>query len=193
MEFFLQEGAKMVSLKPWPIPAVTFLLSTFLVLLLALPAMPSMAMDEALLGRWARAGGSCEEDMTIKIARDGLSGSEYFCAPKGIKRDKGGWKINFSCSAEGEAYTLRAHWRLLKNGQLREVIDGKTAHYDRCSALDEVLLDPANPYTAPSRCVSCFNEAQSLGRSVGGYCPAACGPAFEAMVCDSSGICRLPD
>lgn len=152
-----------------------------------------MAMDDALLGRWGFAGGSCAEDMTINIAKDGISGTEYFCASKRIKRNKGGWTIDFSCSAEEERYAYRAHLRLLKNGELREVVDGKTTLYQLCSGPNEALLDPTNPYTAPSRCVACFNEAHSLGKSVGGYCPAACAPVMQTMVCDSGGICRLPD
>ena len=178
----------MMTLNAWPILA-----RSILVVLLASLAAPAAAMDKTLLGRWGQVGGSCEEDMTFKIAADGLSGVEYFCAPKRIKRDKGGWRINFACSGEGSAYALRVHWRLLKSGQLREVIGTKTTHYARCSALDEALLDPGNPYTAPSRCVACFNEAQSLAKSVGGYCPTACVPVFGTMLCDSGGICRLPD
>lgn len=151
------------------------------------------AMDDALLGRWAYKAGSCEEDMTFKIAKDGLSGAEFYCAPQRIRREKGGWKIQFSCSGEGNEYVLRVHWRLLKNGRLRETSGGKTKDYTRCSAGSDTPLDPANPYSSPSKCVACFNEAQQLTKSVGGYCPAACAPVFETMVCDSKGICRLPD
>ena len=79
---------------PWQFSGMS-VVRLLLVLLLLVPAAPLMAMDDALLGRWAYAGGSCEEDMTIKIAKDGVSGTEYFCATKRIKRNKADGRSTF--------------------------------------------------------------------------------------------------
>jgi hypothetical protein len=98
-----------------------------------------------------------------------------------------------ACSAEGTSYSLQLRWRLLKNGNLRETIDGKTAEYARCTKRAAKQSNQSNPDSFAAECVACFNEAQQLVKSVGGYCRPDCVPVFETMTCDSKGICHLPN
>ena len=158
--------------------------------LCGLTASSAAAIDSAYLGTWARSGAKCEDDRVMYITRDGLSGHEWGCTTNRAKREKSGWSLRLSCSAEGTDYALRLHWRLLKNGRLRETIDGKVREYSRCSTR---AATESQPESFAAQCVACFNEAQQLVRSVGGYCPPDCVPVFSTMVCDSSGICHLPN
>lgn len=154
-------------------------------------AMPSSAFDRNYVGAWS-ATARCDDDMTDRITRDGWSGTEFSCKTLRSKREKGGWRVNFTCAAEGENYAISVHWRLLKNGRLRQSIAGrKTVDFFRC--------EPAAARNSQSsdfaqRCLACFNEAQQLGRSVGGFCRPDCADVFMTMVCDSKGTdCKLPD
>lgn len=165
-------------------------LRSLLILLLLMPALPSRAMDEALFGVWGRTSGTCDEDMVITIARDGLSGMEFFCTAKRSKREKSGWRVQFACAEEGRDYALRVHWRLLKNGTLREVIDGKTREYKRCDR--NAPASKTKPKTFAEQCVACYNEAFQLGRSVGGRCRPEC--LDVRMNCDEqTGMCKVAD
>lgn len=149
----------------------------------------SVALDEGYLGTWSRNGGVCGTDSWMHIGENGLAGHEFACSTKRSKWDGKSWRVTFACSAEGSDYTLQVRWRLLKDGRLRETIDGTVRDYKRCSAAE----DKPAPKNFAEQCVSCFNEAQEMIRSVGGYCPPECADTFGNMECDSKGVCGLPD
>jgi hypothetical protein len=166
-----------------------------------LMATAAKAIDGAYVGIWTRSGGKCEFDEAFRITREGIAGHEYVCTTTRSSRDKNGWSVRLSCSGEGNQYTLDLRWRLLKNGRLRETINGKTGEYVRCASITgsqseaEVRDTPfgrITPREFARQCVSCFNDAQQMGRSVGGYCPPDCVDIFSNnMVCGNDGRCRL--
>jgi hypothetical protein len=164
-------------------------LSAFLVML-GMAASPAFAIDGKILGSWS-ASPKCEDDMTVHIKRNEYSGVEFACRILKTKRDKGGWRATLRCTGEGEEYSQSVHWRMLKNGRLRQSIDGRTIEMRRCSQAAKVN-SPANDFA--NKCVACFNEAQELGRSVGGFCWPDCTDVFTTMICDSKGTnCHLPN
>ncbi len=169
---------------------LAFRLFAALALLLGM-AVPSFALDKKYLGSWSTSA-KCEEDMIVHIKRDEYSGTEFHCRALRSKREKGGWRADFSCAAEGEEYALSVHWMLTKNGRLKQAIDGRrVVEMRRCSP---AVTRSSQPSNFAQECMSCFNEAQQLGRSVGGFCRPNCADVFMTMVCDSKGSnCSLPN
>lgn len=169
---------------------------------LALTSMVSVsaAIDQAYLGEWAQSGETCDGDRTFRITKGGMSGREFACRTTRSSQSNSGWKFRMACTGEGNEYVLNLRWLLLKSGRLRETIDGKTLEYRRCSGGSE-QSEAAGKNTPFGRtgtkefarkCVACFNDAQQMGRSVGGYCPSDCVDVFSTeMVCDNQGHCRL--
>ncbi|WP_192179688.1 hypothetical protein [Mesorhizobium amorphae] len=163
---------------------------------------PASAIDESYLGQWS-AKTVCDLD-DLTITQKGISGQEYACKTTKSKKSKSGWNLTLSCAGEGVEYTTNATFLLLRNGRLRQTIKGQATEFRRCrGASSEVppkkqtgaKLDTPwgrlTPRQFTLRCVECFNEAQSMGRGIGGYCPGDCVEIFSTqMTCDNQGKCR---
>lgn len=174
---------------------------SFLLAAWASMASTSGAIDADYIGEWSPKGGVCEFDELFSITRDGMTGQEFACTTKRSGRSMHGWILQLECSAEGGNYTLNISWRLLKNGRLRQTIKAKTLEFRRCLAIKGQQSEAAKMDTPFGRvtseefagkCVECFNDAQQMGRSVGGYCPGDCVDIFSTrMVCDDKGLCKV--
>ena len=104
-----------------------------LLAILIAAATPGMALDNNYVGSWS-ASPKCEDDMTIRITHKEYSGIEFGCRLLKSTRENGGWRAKFSCAGEGEEYSLSIHWKILKNGRLRQSIAGRrTVEMGRCS------------------------------------------------------------
>jgi hypothetical protein len=173
---------------------------TLLIFTWALMSSTSNAIDNTYVGTWSR-NAACEIDEAFQITQQGMSGHEFICTTTRSLREKGGWNLRLSCSAEGESYTLNVRWRLLKSGNLRQTIKGKTVEFLRCSSKKAPQSEVSKmntpfgrvtPDEFAQKCVECMNESQELGRSVGGYCPPDCVDVFSNnMICDNQGKCRV--
>ena len=181
-----------------PIPDGLLRLAVLLVAL-ALTISTSRAIEDVYFGTWSKIAGKCDPDEVIQITKEGVSGNEYACKTTRSSRDKNGWNLRMSCDGEGYNWTLNLRWRLLKSGRLRETAKGKTVEYTRCTAVagpqSQSTMDTPfgrlTPREFTLKCVECFNDAQQMNRSVGGYCPPDCVPVFsEQMICDNQGRCR---
>lgn len=164
---------------------------SILLSMLCIAVSPALAVDSKIFGSWS-ASPKCEDDMTVHIKRNEYSGVEFVCSFARTRPERGGWRVTLDCTGEGENYTLDVRWRMLKNGRLQQSIAGRrTIEMRRCSAATKAQ-SPASDFA--KQCVACFNEAQELGRSVGGFCWPDCADVFATMVCSSEGTgCRLPD
>ena len=96
-------------------------------------ATPGSAIDNSYVGVWS-ASPQCEDNMSIKITRKVYTGTEFYCRLLKSTREDGGWRAKFSCASEVEDYSLSIHWTILKNGRLRQSVDGlRTVELGRCS------------------------------------------------------------
>lgn len=178
--------------------AVLMRAATALGILIA-TVVTASAIDAAYIGTWSRSADKCDLDEVFRITRQGMSGHEFACTTTRSSRDGNGWSLRLACSGEGNKYNLDLRWQLLENGRLRETGKGKVVEYARCPGSAKPPSQPALMDTPFGRvtqeefarkCVGCFNEAQGMGRSVGGYCSVGCVDVFSTMVCDNRGRCR---
>jgi len=179
--------------------AIALMRASLVLGILLSTAVTSSAIDTAYLGTWSRSADKCEFDDVFRITRQGMSGHEFACKTTRSSRSENGWSLRLACSEEGNTYTLDVRWQLLENGRLRQTSKGKVTEYARCAGSATPRSQPALMDTPFGRvtqqefarkCVGCFNEAQGMGRSVGGYCPVGCVDVFSTMVCDNRGQCR---
>jgi hypothetical protein len=104
--------------------------------LLMFVAFPNAyAVDKSLIGGWTTNGRKCDfhDHGRFRITSKGLSGYEFNCKPTKKERDKGGWKVRLSCSAEDGPNALNLKWRLLPNGRLQEIEGAKVRVFTRCT------------------------------------------------------------
>lgn len=95
-------------------------------------AFPAQAVDKSIIGSWS-ASPKCEADMTVHIRRKEFEGVDQVCSFRRVKREKSGWRVTLRCVGGGEDYSMDVHWRLLKNGRLRQSADGlRTIEMRRC-------------------------------------------------------------
>ena len=165
---------------------------------------PASAIDKSYLGDWS-VSPTCMDDEILTITPKGTSGIEHLCTTTKSSKGKKGWTLTMKCVGEGEHYTMNTTFLLLKNGRLRQTTKGrKVIEHQRCSGgqsaapLTSAGTEAGNKLDTPwgritqkqfaNKCVECFNEAQTLRRSVGGYCPPNC--AEIEMTCDNQGVCH---
>ena len=171
----------------------------FLLLVSFMMISPASAIDKSYLGQWSDTK-PCD-DTALSINPGGISGLDYQCKTTKSSKSKKGWTLTMSCTGEGEAGVDKISFLLLKNGHLRLTRGTRVTELRRCSgaqvaaptkqtgAMLDTPFGRVTPKQFANKCVECFNEAMSIGRSVGGYCPANC--AQVEMTCDNQGKCHV--